>query len=329
MFMPDIYIPATTTPAALPIRKVNPDTDFEQIANLIEICFGAQMDEDGQEYLRQIRRAAKNNNYLNWVRGSNEWVQLPLHGYVYLEGERIIGNVTLVPFQKSGKWVYLICNVAVHPEFRQRGIGRILTRRGLEHIRQQKASAAWLQVREDNLPAIHLYETEGFQPRAVRTLWRNRPETDLAPDPIPGLNVQLRRRKDWPLQKDWLEHTYPEVVAWNLPFRADAFAPGIWKQLVYYVRGDHVENWVARRDNETVGAVSWSESPYPMESIWPVVKTPEDQPTLEALLRYMRPRIPRRHPITVNYPAGQGEEAFTRTGYSKQNTLIWMEEVIE
>ena len=146
-----------------PIRKVDVEKDLGQIADLIEICFGEQMDEDGHEYIRQIRRAARDIRQVIWVRGSNEWVAMPMHGYVCLEGQQIIGNVTLVPFQKSGKWVYLICNVAVHPEFRRWGLSKKLLALGLKVAIQLGAIESTLEVRESNLAAQKLYEKFGFR----------------------------------------------------------------------------------------------------------------------------------------------------------------------
>ena len=326
--MVDVALMAETQNPSLPIRKVNVEKDLGKIADLIEICFGDQMDEDGHEYLRQIRRAAKDVRQIIWVRGSNEWVAMPMHGYVYLDGERIIGNVTLVPFQKSGRWVYLICNVAVHPEYRRRGIGRLMTVKGIEHIRRQKAQSSWLQVRVDNLPAIHLYETLGFQHRAVRTLWRVSPGQPFGITPS-ELSIQPRKREDWPVQCDWLEKTYPGEVAWNLPFKSDVFRPGLWRWLVDYFRGDRVENWSAYRGEQICGSVSWKESSFHQESLWPVIVQEGDDEALCALLTFMRQRMRTHRSVVVNYPAGQSESGFLQAGFSKINTLIWMEAPID
>lgn len=326
--MVDVALISDTQNQTSPIRKVDVEKDLGQIADLIEICFGEQMDEDGHEYIRQIRRAARDIRQVMWVRGSNEWVAMPMHGYVCLEGQQIIGNVTLVPFQKSGKWVYLICNVAVHPEFRRRGIGRMMTIQGMEHIRRQKAQAAWLQVREDNLPAIHLYETLGFQHRATRTLWRVSSGQTIGTTPT-DITIHSRKRQEWLLQQSWLEKTYPEAVAWNLPFRSAAFQPGFWRWLVYYFRSERVESWSAYRDQQFVGAISWAESNFHQESLWPVIARETDQDTLCALLVFMRQRMQSRRPVVVNFPAGQAEDGFVRAGFKKVNTLIWMEAPVE
>jgi len=45
------------------IRPVDPRRDLLAIADLIEICFMDQMDEEGREYVRQIRHAAQSGDF--------------------------------------------------------------------------------------------------------------------------------------------------------------------------------------------------------------------------------------------------------------------------
>jgi len=55
-----------------------------------------------------------------------------------------------------------IFSLGVHPRHRGRGIGSELTRRALAYLRAQGATAARLEVREENLVARRLYEKLGF-----------------------------------------------------------------------------------------------------------------------------------------------------------------------
>ncbi len=162
---------ATTSP----IRKVNIRQDLLEIADLIELCFAKTLDEDGREYLRQLRWTARDLNYLSWLQGAAERIAPPLYGLVWEENSRIIGNLSLIPLNRAGKLIYLIANVAVHPDYRQQGIGRLLTQEALEHLRQRGIDTAWLQVRDDNPIAYHLYRSLGFVERARRTTWISTP----------------------------------------------------------------------------------------------------------------------------------------------------------
>lgn len=56
-----------------------------------------------------------------------------------------------------------IVNITVRPELRQRGLGRTLLQYLLEQATYLGARRAFLDVRESNTPARHLYLTAGFQ----------------------------------------------------------------------------------------------------------------------------------------------------------------------
>jgi len=64
-------------------------------------------------------------------------------------------------------WVVLeemhILNLAVHPEYRRRGIARRLLAEGLAQARTLGAELAWLEVRPSNLAARALYKSLGFK----------------------------------------------------------------------------------------------------------------------------------------------------------------------
>jgi ribosomal-protein-alanine N-acetyltransferase len=61
-----------------------------------------------------------------------------------------------------------ILDVAVHPDHRRRGVGRLLLRAILAEARQRGTCSASLDVRRSNLPAIALYQECGFYEAAVR-----------------------------------------------------------------------------------------------------------------------------------------------------------------
>src|SRR5512138_2073048 len=136
------------------IRPLNVLRDLPAVADLIELCFSSTMDTDGQRYLSDMRRASRDDSFLNWASHMAESASMPLTGFVWDEGGRVVGNASLIPFRDHGKRVYLIANVATHPEFRRRGIGRALTERAMQLARAKNASAVWLHVRDDNPGAI-------------------------------------------------------------------------------------------------------------------------------------------------------------------------------
>lgn len=79
----------------------------------------------------------------------------------------------LVAFDPSGRLLGYICpmllldeghilDVAVHPDMRGAGVGRLLVEKVLEECRGNGASFVSLEVRESNLAAITLYRKIGF-----------------------------------------------------------------------------------------------------------------------------------------------------------------------
>jgi ribosomal protein S18 acetylase RimI-like enzyme len=311
------------------IRAVDPRRDLLVIADLIELCFADQMDEEGREYVRQIRRAAQNGDFFRWMYGANERVSLPLGGFVWVDEQKVVGNLTLIPFQPSGnngkatRWRYLIANVAVHPDYRRRGIARQLTLKAIEHIRQRNADA-WLQVREDNPPAFNLYRSLGFVERSRRTSW-GLAHGSAIPEIPSRLVVANRKDSDWEEEAAWLRQTYPPEVAWNLGFHPKRLAPGFWRSLVNFFYDTPVVHWTVRRGEQLIGAASWDPGPYRAENLWLAADPENEEEALFALLVKARSTLMTRHILNVNYPAGRGTIAFIEAGFFKQNTLIWME----
>jgi GNAT superfamily N-acetyltransferase len=307
------------------LRPLNVRRDLASVADLIDLCFAQYMDAEGRAYVRHIRRAAQDFRYLSWTSGAHEHVSVPLHGYVWEEDNRIVGNLTLIPFFFKGKWLYLIANVAVHPDFRRRGIARQLTERALKHIEDHGACEAWLQVRQDNTPAYDLYISLGFQERAWRATWHS----ILPPPPAPVLSepvtVQARQKGDWPEQLKWLEATYPPEVAWNLSFSAGRLKPSFWQNMMHFFNGGQIEHWAVCLNDELIGVVTWEPTHFAQDVLWVAVSPKWEDKAIMALLPYVQRSIHNGHTLVVNYPAGKANEAFKAAGFERQNVLVWME----
>lgn len=72
----------------------------------------------------------------------------------------------------GGLWVVVdqghIIDVAVHPEFRRRGIGRALVTAMINDSKTEGVVAHTLEVRESNEAALKLYEELGFRVAGMR-----------------------------------------------------------------------------------------------------------------------------------------------------------------
>jgi [ribosomal protein S18]-alanine N-acetyltransferase len=87
----------------------------------------------------------------------------------------VIGPSPPEPWQVWGYVVFWIVvdemhllNLAVHPDRRRRGLGRLLLEEALSRSRAQGATVAWLEVRPSNLAARALYASFGFKEEGRR-----------------------------------------------------------------------------------------------------------------------------------------------------------------
>src|SRR5512147_2160911 len=174
------------------LRPLNVLRDLSAVADLIELCFSPTMDNEGQRYLSDMRRASRDDSFLRWASRMTETASLPLMGYVWEQDGRIVGNASLIPFRDKGKRIFLVANVATHPDYRRRGIGRALTERVMRQARDKRASAIWLHVRDDNHGAIKLYQELGFQKMAHRITWYAPPDTRLS---YPNTDIKIVQRQ--------------------------------------------------------------------------------------------------------------------------------------
>lgn len=65
--------------------------------------------------------------------------------------------------------------VGVVPEAQGKGLGKVLTRRGITHLRDRGAATVLLYVEADNAPAVRLYESLGFTHWDSDVMYRKNP----------------------------------------------------------------------------------------------------------------------------------------------------------
>ncbi len=217
------------------LRPLDVRRDLGGVADLVEQCFADTLDSDGQRYIQQMRSLSHNPGTLNWISSLSERSPLPLSGFVWEEDKRIVGNLTLIPYNLHQAPTMLIANVAVHPDYRRRGIAYRLTAKAIDHARQRGIRTTWLHVREENEPAIKLYRSLGFQERARRTTWicdsKATPLQDengrRAVTPAQPVHIGERRTQDWHAQESWLRRLYPAEVTWHLSLKPAWLRPGV------------------------------------------------------------------------------------------------------
>lgn len=85
--------------------------------------------------------------------------------YFILESSgKVVGYIGVWKILDEGH----ITNVAVHPDYRRKGFGRLLIGTLIENARDWGLVALTLEVRVSNTPAISLYESFGFYSAGTR-----------------------------------------------------------------------------------------------------------------------------------------------------------------
>jgi ribosomal protein S18 acetylase RimI-like enzyme len=306
------------------LRPLSILRDLPAVADLIELCFSSTMDNDGKRYVQDMRRAGNDNSFLKWANRAAESTSLPLTGYIWEENGKIVGNASLVPFRNKKQRVYLIANVAVHPDHRRKGIARILTERAIQHAHEKKIDNIWLHVREDNPGAIELYTKLGFIERARRTSWQA--NTDLyAPTLKTDISITSKNPRDWQTQLNWLSRLYPDLLAWHRNWTFAALRPGFFNWLYLLFIDINIRQWTAVRNNYMEAALSWIPDGRG-ESLFPAISEQSDPEALTALLlqarRDMSPYYPK---IAMEFPSTEFDSAIVAAGFKSLRTLIWMQ----
>ena len=101
---------------------------------------------------------------------------------VAMDGEKLVGYVGS---QSVLGWADMM-NLAVAPDYRQKGIAQALVNELIARLQQNQVTCLTLEVRASNTPAISLYEKLGFAPVGRRPNYYRNPKEDA-----------LILRKEW------------------------------------------------------------------------------------------------------------------------------------
>ncbi|WP_251422947.1 ribosomal protein S18-alanine N-acetyltransferase [Veillonella agrestimuris] len=82
----------------------------------------------------------------------------------------------------AGAWLVYdegqITNIAVHPLYRRKGYGKLLTQYLMELCFQRGMNEIFLEVRVSNYPALALYRQLGFTVKGIRKDYYSEPKED-------------------------------------------------------------------------------------------------------------------------------------------------------
>lgn len=134
------------------IRKMRLE-DVSAIANLEQICFSDPWSETSIK--------SELNNPLSY------WLVADDNGTIagYVGSQSVLDSADMM-------------NIAVAPEYRRRGVGRMLINNLISYLQEQKVIALLLEVRVSNMAAISLYQKFGFEQVGRRPRYYHSPRED-------------------------------------------------------------------------------------------------------------------------------------------------------
>lgn len=317
------------------LRPVNLRTDLAPLADLIEIAFSDTMDSSGRAAVREMRTLSRVGPGLSVLLGLNDLAQGVGLGFVWIEDGRLVGNTSVYPANlPTGGSNWIIANVAVHPDYRGRGIARKLVQASLDMIRRRsrtRPTGAVLQVEADNAIAYHLYEHLGFRAERTWMQWR-RSSSVRAPQPFehPAFYITRRRANEWRSEYALAERLRPAAqggLGWLRPLHPSLFRRSLIGRLRDLLSFRQMERLIIRKDGE-LSASMWVESAFAASStqLTLLVEPESDNGYAEALVNLAARRYSLHSALTTEHPADDPRMSalLQRYQFHPQRTLTHM-----
>jgi ribosomal protein S18 acetylase RimI-like enzyme len=284
-------------------RLINLSQDIPQVLQLLELSFGEALDDAGRRLINSHTGPGQQSALL-W-RLSPAAGKLAL-GYVWEEDGRIIGNVTLLSTKITGR--YLVVNVAVHPDYRRRGIARILMGSALDLVRARRGREILLQVVKSNTAAIDLYRSLSFTSIGNMTEWQA-PASRLRPltPAVEGGSAPFIRelhRHEWQAAYELDRLCLSPDLNWPEPLPPNTYEKGLRQWLTDFLNGRQAEAWViTNHKNHLIGLANilseWGRAHHVAMRIHPDWRSHLERPLLAKVIRRLH-YLPRRN-VQVNH----------------------------
>jgi ribosomal protein S18 acetylase RimI-like enzyme len=239
-------------------------------------------------------------------------------GFVWEEDDQIVGNASLLPVSgHPRRWV--MANVAVHPDYRRRGIAREMVGASDELALKAGADAIYLQVERHNEAALTLYRSMGYEPLTTRTTWRRSRGLPHKQSPK-GTTVRQRRASEWTEQFALAEQVSPEGLVWPHPLEPDYFRPTSFGQFF----GREAKLHLVRREGGRLAGSLSVHGTAVQRFVLLVDPGLQGQIEEELVTRALNQVHARQRSILLDYPADVAVETLRELGFREERALTWM-----
>ncbi len=210
------------------LRPLDVLRDLDGVGHLIDVTFAEDMAQDGASVHSDLAMLSATSPLLWLLRNISSEMRDSLDGFVWAEDGRIVGNATLARDDPE-RHVWTISNVAVHPDYLRRGIGRALMDACLERVEQRGGGQAVLEVKAANTPAYDLYRRLGFQ-FVDGTVTARHPGRPTQPLPY-APSVRRLRVAEWRKVYDLARSTRAPLANRINPLREQDYAQTIARRI--------------------------------------------------------------------------------------------------
>lgn len=312
-------------------RRMNPLRDWGGVAQLMRITFQSDVTVANLPLFPDWPGLRWLNGLINLCDALGMETPEQMFGYVWEESGRIVGNAT-IGLSSAALGIWLLSNVAVHPDYRRRGIARALVEMAIKEARHHGGQWMALQVQSDNSGAKQLYERLGFRSleQTSEFVGANVPDFKLSRSDV---TLAAPTREQWTAVQSLVNAHLPPRLKNYRHSLAGLFQMAHQRSLLAQVgellRGIQQANWCLLRDSQVVGGLmvqaqlSWGAHRVG------VVVAPGAQGQVEELLitqvgKYIQRYASRR--VTFVFPASYTAltESLKRQGLREARTLDLM-----
>jgi ribosomal protein S18 acetylase RimI-like enzyme len=313
--------------------------DWRQVIALIEVAFGEALDADAQRALHSMRPPPG----LATVIGFFDSLALPgegmMPGFVWLEGGKVVGTASVRRVRPNNHG-WLVSNVAVHPDWQGRGIGRALLETALDFSQDHGGSWVVLQVRDDNAVARKLYESLGF--RSIGDVVRlRRAEVGATANSPPVEWLRPARWYDGGALGNMARTLTPHDMLWADVLNRDLYRTGRLNYWVSQMKGSYRRWWVQVKPR-TFQSVASAAEPRPNAAVgvevdprkpWHrlrllISSKDQDEPLASDLTAFGLGQLTNAAslPVEIEHPASDGatQSALADAGFERIYALTHM-----